>query len=597
MGMKRKFPHRAVVLAAGFGTRLLPLTRIRPKALLPLGGQPMLERSLRLLDSWGVDDVLVNCHWLADQVVEFLRKFRLPGLKISISFEPEILGTGGVLHRAGWFIGDEPFWMLNADVAADLNPAGMISLYRRRNPLAVLWLHPERGPRTVELNGERITTFSSGKPGSPGTFTFCGLQLLSPDIMDYLPPPGFSSIITAYINGMRAGRAVLGLALRNSWWADIGSPESYLAAERETRAAVRSADPRLRNSIVLDGAVIGPNARLENAIVAPGCRINGRAAGLIVPASALLEPGEAAQIGNIEGVAAEMLPGRGSGRAFIRLHCGQKTMMLIRHTYERAENRRYIRHAGLLRAAGVNVPEIFYHSDRRAFTLMEDLGTQSLLEIVKTGRGVEAAYRKVLDQVILFHENGRDEVRRRRHALEAPFDRALYDWEHDLFCDKYLKGLLRLGSPQISRLRTELRSVSAGLLPLPRVLLHRDLQSSNIFFKRGRPHLIDFQGMRMGPAVYDLASLLCDPYVMLEEKMQLNLLDYYGGRSQSPAGPDLFWLAAVQRLCQALGAYGRLGALPQGRRFLDFVPPARIMLGRALRHVPGLPALQRLVSR
>ncbi|HPA77990.1 MAG TPA: NTP transferase domain-containing protein, partial [Kiritimatiellia bacterium] len=103
--MKQKIPRRAVVLAAGFGTRLLPLTRIRPKALLPLGGRPMLEHSLRLLASWGVDDVLVNCHWLADQVVDFLRGVRLPGMKISISHEPEILGTGGVLRRAEWFLG------------------------------------------------------------------------------------------------------------------------------------------------------------------------------------------------------------------------------------------------------------------------------------------------------------------------------------------------------------------------------------------------------------------------------------------------------------------------------------------------------------
>ncbi|MGD9874327.1 MAG: sugar phosphate nucleotidyltransferase [Kiritimatiellia bacterium] len=598
--MKQKFPRKAVLLAAGFGTRLLPLTRIRPKALLPLGGRPMLEHSLRLLASWGVDDVLVNCHWLADQVMDYLRQVRLPGMKITISYEPEILGTGGVLRRADWFIGGEPFWMLNADVAADLNPAPLVRLFAKMNPLAVLWLHPERGPRTVEMRNSKITTFSSDRPGTPGTFTFCGLQMLSPDIMDYLPPPGFSSIITAYRNGMKAGRSVLGAAVQDSWWADIGSPESYLDAEREFRAAHRrraGCDPRLRNSIILDGAEVGPGANLENAIVAPGCKINGSASGLIVPASSVLEPAEAAQVADIGNTAAEILPGRGSGRAFIRLHCGRKTAILIRYTYERAENRRYIRHAELLRAAGVNVPEIYFHSDRRAFTLMEDLGTQSLLEMGKDGRSVASAYHKVLDQVLLFHEKGRDEVRRRHHALEAPFDKDLYAWEHNLFCEKYLKDFLHLDATSIRKIRKELLGVSSALLPLRRVLLHRDLQSSNVFLKRGKPVFIDFQGMRMGPAVYDLASLLCDPYVMLEEKVQMDLLDDYRRRAESPAEPELFWLAAVQRLCQALGAYARLGALPQSQRFLENIPPARVMLARALRHTPRLTALKMLVSR
>lgn len=613
--MKQKIPRRAVVLAAGFGTRLLPLTRMRPKALLPLGGRPMLEHSLRLLASWGVDDVLVNCHWLADQVVDFLRGFRLPGMKISISHEPEILGTGGVLRRAEWFLGKEPFWMLNADVAADLDPAPLVKLFRAQNPLAVLWLHPERGPRTVELRGDRITTFTSRRPGTPGTCTFCGLQLLSPAIMQYMPPEGFSSIITAYQNGIRAKQGVLGAGISDSYWADIGTPEAWLEAQREVREAHRKQKPgrflyvseshsgrihpsaRLTSSIVMDQAVVGPRADLNDAIVAPGCRINARASGLLVPADAFLTPDEAEQIGKIENTCAELLPGRGSGRTFIRLHRGRDTLMLIRHTYDRAENKRYIGHAALLRAAGVNVPEIYFHSRRRAFTLMEDLGTKSLHNIVRSGANIQSAFRRVLDQVILFHEGARDLVRRRHHALEPPFTRELYEWEHSLFCEKYLAGLLHLGDAPVRRIRNELSSAGEALLRQPRVLLHRDLQSSNIIFKRGRPFFIDFQGMRMGPAVYDLASLLCDPYVMLEEDMQMRLLASYRRDAAAAVDENVFWLAAVQRLCQALGAYARLGALPQGRRFLDHIPPARAMLTRALNHVPHFPSLRALVSR
>jgi len=613
--MKQKIPRRAVVLAAGFGTRLLPLTRIRPKALLPLGGRPMLEHSLRLLASWGVDDVLVNCHWLADQVVDFLRGVRLPGMKISISHEPEILGTGGVLRRAEWFLGEEPFWMLNADVAAELDPAPLVHLFRAHRPLAVLWLHPERGPRTVELQGNRITTFTSRRPGSPGTCTFCGLQLLSPAITQYMPPDGFSSIITAYLNGIRAGQSVLGAAVRDSYWADIGSPEAFLEAQREIRDAHRRRRPGrflyaseshegrihpdagLVNTIVMDHAAVGPRAELHDAIVAPGCRINGRASNLLVPAAAVLTPSETEQAGGTEGVCAEMLPGRGSGRTFIRLHRDRDTLMLVRHTYERAENRRYIPHTALLHEAGVNVPEIFFHSSRKAFTLMEDLGTKSLQEVIASGRNAETALRGTLDQVIRFHEDACALARRRHHALEPPFNRGLYEWEHGLFCGKYLAEHLHLNAPAIRRIRGELGFAAEALLREPRVLLHRDLQSSNILFKRNAPYFIDYQGMRMGPAAYDLASLLCDPYVMLEEDLQMRLLARHRRRAAAGVEEDVFWLAAVQRLCQALGAYARLGALPQGRRFLDHISPASRMLARALRHVPHFPALRALVSR
>ena len=84
---------------------------------------------------------------------------------------------------------------------------------------------------------------------------------------------------------------------------------------------------------------------------------------------------------------------------------------------------------------------------------------------------------------------------------------------------------------------------------------------------------------------------------MLQEDMQMRLLSGYLRDAAEPVEEDVFWLAAVQRLCQALGAYARLGALPRGRRFLDHIPPARAMLARALNHVPHFPSLRALVSR
>ena len=123
--------------------------------------------------------------------------------------------------------------------------------------------------------------------------------------------------------------------------------------------------------------------------------------------------------------------------------------------------------------------------------------------------------------------------------------------------------------------RRELQKAGRRLGRAPQVLLHRDLQSSNLFLHRGKIALIDFQGMRFGPASYDLASLLCDPYVELSAPLRADLLAGYV--EQAPGGRavrDLFAMAAVQRLAQALGAFAKLGHSPGTSRFLAFIPPA-----------------------
>ena len=146
-----------------------------------------------------------------------------------------------------------------------------------------------------------------------------------------------------------------------------------------------------------------------------------------------------------------------------------------------------------------------------------------------------------------------------------------------------------------------IRKELAGLIPAqvraPRVIIHRDLQSSNVLVKDGHVFLIDFQGMRLGTAAYDLASLLCDPYVNLPEDVRAELLDYYLGLI--PNGKvvgDLFWIASVERLSQALGAFGRLGAVPATAYFLKHIPAGVKQLRNALDHVPGLPMLTECIT-
>ncbi len=587
-------PTRAVVLAAGYGTRLLPLTRNLPKALVPLWGVPMLEHVLRLLRDWGVQDVLINCHAHADQIVEATRRLNHLGLRLNLSYEPVILGTGGVLRQASWFLGKDPFWMINADVAADLDPTPLL------NPksLASLWMHPGIGPRTVALKRGFVTNFASPNPGSKGTATFCGLHLVSPKILKYIPE-GFSSIVTAYQHAMKDGHRIRGVIVPGATWADIGTPEQYLDAHatapggrvppgvlRKTKGGARppgalqsssnnplSGDPfaaidpsatvhkhaRVEDAVIWPNAHLGPRAVARRVIVGPNTRLNHQAERIVLPAVDALDEPELRALETLDWdpikVTAECLsPRSGSARSFVRLHRRRKSMMLVRYDPAREENTLYASHARHLRQHGVNVPAVLCDRPKDQFTIFEDAGRDSLLDLVKNAapKAIVKRYRTVLDQVHKLHHTPTRGIQ-----LMEPFSPALYHWEHNLFAEHCLNN----ETPALrAAVLKDLRKASRELHRLPKVLLHRDLQSSNIHFMRGEPVLIDFQGMRLGPAAYDLASLLCDPYVALPLSIQLELLSHC-----PTTATDAFWWAAIQRLAQALGAYGRLSALPGGK--------------------------------
>ena len=138
--MKALEVKKAVVLAAGLGTRLRPLTLVEPKPLLPVWGMPMLERILRMLEKWGVEEIAVNAHWLAPKVRQFVaaRKGRA---KITVAEEPEILGTGGVLNPLKYFLGDGPFWLVNGDIVAeDLDPQPIVDAFAAGGGFAACWM-------------------------------------------------------------------------------------------------------------------------------------------------------------------------------------------------------------------------------------------------------------------------------------------------------------------------------------------------------------------------------------------------------------------------------------------------------------------------
>jgi NDP-sugar pyrophosphorylase family protein/aminoglycoside/choline kinase family phosphotransferase len=611
-----KAPAKAFVLAAGFGTRLLPLTRETPKPLLPIWNVSNLERILAMLKSWGVREVLINVHHRADRLFEHVRARPSDGLRIALSFEPEILGTGGALRKADWFFaGDAPVWVLNADVVAEVKARPLLRAYHARRTIAVAWVHASRGPRTVDVRRGRITNFQSKQAGQPGTFTFCGLQLVNPKLVErgaeFLPrEPVFGSIITAYQKAQAAGWAVAGVEVPGSYWADIGTPAQYLACHRELggggdfvaadASAVVHPKAQVSNSVVGARAVLGPRARVTNAVVAPDTRVNQPVSYLALPAPTALEPVELALLARYgwdPGCCTALPFGpRGSARTFTRVACGTRTALLVHYDPTRQENTWYVRHARFLRRLGLPVPRVLADDARGHASLFEDLGDASVeAEFARmNGDRRESVYRAVLEVMVRWHERGAVAARREALPLMPAFRPTLYAWERTYFAEHMLRKRCGLGEPVVAAIVGELAGVGRALNRAPRVLVHRDLQSSNVLLKSGRPWFIDFQGMRFGPAVYDVASLLCDPYVKMDSNLRARLVEHYARRCASPAlVRRLFWFGAVQRLAQALGAFARLGSQPATRAFARHIPAALGVMDEALSRGVPCPRLQR----
>lgn len=641
-----KAPQKAIILAAGMATRMLPLSLDTPKPILPLWGRPVIGHILNILRRWKVKEVLVNLHFNPSPLCEYFKSEKPVNLKITFSFEPEILGTGGVLRRAGWFLDSDPFWMINSDIAIDLAPDRLIAEFERGNTIAALWMEPERGPLTVEMRSGRIINFQTSRPGTKGTYTFCGLQLISPSLLQYLPADSFSSIIQAYENAMRAGKIIRGACIPGSYWADLGAPESYLKAHAEIRdryfnnlpgrhlfnprlcmqlnklrergvlvsgfAAVdRTAKiypgARIENAVIWRNAVIGPRARVQNAIVGSECRITGRVPRFAFKTSFI---GQYADIQinmalahlKIDPAQATVMPfaPRGSARSFTRITEGGKRYIMIRYSRERSENCLYARHALFLKKTGINTPSVIADFPKQQFILMADLGDKSLQQIAQNSSQGKLLklYQETLRAVASLHSKTTKAARREKPEMVAPFSPDLYRWEREFFARHFLGPYLKVKPSGIGQTLSELARIGELLHREHQVLIHRDLQSSNIIIFKHKPYFIDFQGMRFGPAAYDLTSLLCDPYICLTLDKQMALLDFYNllvGKGAQISN-DVFWPAGIQRLAQALGAYGRLAVNTETAWFARYIPPAVQMMRRALEQSGMCPRLYDLIS-
>ncbi len=245
---------KAMILAAGLGTRLRPLTNDRPKALVDVGGRTMLEITLSRLRAFGIRDVIINVHYLPDMIVEYLKKNDNFGMRIEISREDVLLDTGGGLKKAAhFFLEDQrdletPFLLHNVDVISTIDLPRMVQSHTENRALATLAVQDRETSRYLlfderqRLCGRRSGPDQKdelvGSAKAAQALAFSGIHVISPRIFELMLENGIFSIITAYLRLAGQGEKILSFRADGYYWRDMGRPDDVRQAALDLKQQV-----------------------------------------------------------------------------------------------------------------------------------------------------------------------------------------------------------------------------------------------------------------------------------------------------------------------------------------------------------------------
>ncbi len=237
---------RAMILAAGLGTRLRPLTDHRPKALVEVAGSTLLEITINRLRALGIREVIINAHHFAETIVEYLKANRNFGIHIEVVREQVLLDTGGGLKNAAYFFQEargEPFLVHNVDVISTIDLEGMIRFHTESGALATLAVQHRETSRYLLFDGQsQLCGRQSGADGaaelirpsaSVKALAFSGIHVISPRIFTKMTEEGAFSILTSYLRLAANGEAIVGFEDDQAYWRDLGKPQSVIRAAEE----------------------------------------------------------------------------------------------------------------------------------------------------------------------------------------------------------------------------------------------------------------------------------------------------------------------------------------------------------------------------
>jgi len=237
-----------MILAAGLGTRLRPLTDERPKALVEVAGHTLLEITLRRLREFGINQVIVNVHHFSDMLVDYLKKNDDFGMQIAISREQDLLDTGGGLKNAAWFFSEdanEPFLLHNVDVLSTIDLGRMVEFHRQHQALATLAVQDRETSRYLLFDNEHLLCGRQAERHQPPEMVrpspttqklaFSGVHVISPRFLSLMTEQGVFSIITSYLRLAAQGEKIMAFRADAYYWRDLGKPENLAQAEQDVR--------------------------------------------------------------------------------------------------------------------------------------------------------------------------------------------------------------------------------------------------------------------------------------------------------------------------------------------------------------------------
>jgi NDP-sugar pyrophosphorylase family protein/aminoglycoside/choline kinase family phosphotransferase len=650
-----KYPVTIFLPAAGLGERLRPVTNHLPKPLLPLLGRPIIQRILEGLAPLCSGGIGINLHWKADLIRHWAAG---TPWKDRITFFPEdpILGTGGALKNASSLLSNGPFIVHNSDILLDIDFTRLIEEHLSSGNLATLVCHrlPRLSNVVIDRNGQLLDVENPGesKPDPANVadkVAYTGIAIYDPAILDFLPA-GVSHATVAWIAASKAGHKVRAMDFTGSYWNDVGNPVTYtrgvLDALRESGETVYISPTAQCREIEIDGYVVleakaevRPGSRLRNCIVMPGAVVTGRRDDRILGpdfeialTEADMQPSlHAAEKKRVElgdalfsahfGLTADASPPDqplwsdavmiglgGSDRRYFRVRNGGKTAVLMECRQDDPDYERHIVYTRFFEAHAVPVPGVLATDDKGRRALFEDLGDTSLYSYLKLphhSEHIDDVYRSVLDILVLLHSRVTRHISECTLLRERLFDYEHLRWETSYFLQRFIVALRGISLQNRNVLENEFHRIAERVDGAPKGVIHRDFQSQNIMVPSGGiPRVIDFQGARMAPGAYDVASILWDPYYRIEDGLRERLVGYYE-EEMGKAEPgfdvkqfrNVLLLCRLQRHMQALGAYGFLSVVKGKRYFLKHVPEAlRLLQAEAEEAKADYPELHRLVK-
>ncbi len=569
---------RAFILSAGFGTRLKPITEKFPKPLIPILGKPLLQRIINKLYKAGILEIALNVHHFAEKILNFFEEVSFSG-RIQTFYEREILGTGGGLKNAESFLKDAPFLVHNGDIFTDFEIKELLKAHFEERPIATLVVldNPKENRLFLDEEGNLIGVEGYFEPEIYSKKAgFAGIALYEPEFLSFLER-GFSSVVPFWIKALKSGRPIKTIPL-SGFWFDCGTPEGYFNA-------IKTFLKKLGES-----AYFHPMARADElefqGFVSVETETTFEKGTFLKNVIVLSEKGKLA--GSFEGgilFEDKFIPVRapfqgekeeigfgGSDRKFFRLFNG---LILMKDSKDSNDFKRTYRYGLFLKEKGISVPEIKGADFEKKEILYEDLGDVSLYTWLKARKEPERIlemYKKVLVEMVKLHTLKVDNFQSFR-----PFDFEHFRWETKYFQEKFLEFFCEMKAKR--GLEKEFDELARICDSFSKNLVHRDFQSQNVMIKDGKPYLIDYQGMRIGPSGYDLSSLLWDPYYQLRESLRKELLNFYIElrKKIEPYFEEGSLLESlpflrVQRHLQALSAYVNLSIFKGKRYFLKFIP-------------------------